>query len=55
MAGHVWTANSRVVLRAAEAAVGYLATKGQLVATYDPGALLLAKQRVRARHYGSTG
>ena len=31
------------------AAVGYLATKGQLVATYDTGALLPAKQRVRAR------
>ena len=34
---------------APEAAVGYLATKGQLVATYDLRALLPTKQRVRAR------
>ena len=34
---------------APETAVGYLATKGQLVATYDLGALLPTKQRVRAR------
>ena len=39
---------------APRAAVGYLATKGQLVATYDAGALLPAKQRVRERLQGPT-